>query len=249
MEFLLSISSHSKSSRRGITWLELLLLIATFAIVVAVIVPVSGKLKERGREAVCISNMQHLGAAINQYVADSDGFYPCGWQSDLNTHINAGQMQYWPYAIYPYVKDRHLYKCPNDTRNNASSYLINSWGIDLKPGDVKSPTRKASSVSMPSRFVLLTEGMLLEGGDADPKMAISGHGLNTDYTVAGYIDRLASSERQLPRHDRHLVFLYMDGHSGISPELPEVKDGDYEPVKEALPFARYFDDRGEDWAQ
>ena len=243
----MTLSSRSNSLRRGITWLELLLLIATFAILVAVIIPVSGKLKERAREGNCVSNMQHLGEAINQYVADNDGLYPMAWQAGIGSHINAGQLHYWPYAIYPYIKDRHRYKCPNDTRNNACSYLINSWGVDVKADSPNSPTRKASSISVSSRFVLLTEGMLLEGGDADPGMAITGHGLNTDYTLAGDIKRVVSSEHQLPRHDRHLVFLYFDGHSGVSPELPQVQDGDYEPVKEALPFARYFDDRGEDW--
>ncbi|MEO7718489.1 MAG: type II secretion system protein [Capsulimonas sp.] len=242
-------SSRNQRLQRGVTWLELILLIATFAILIAVAVPVSGKLKERGKESSCVANMQHLGAAINQYVADNDGLYPMAWQGGINTHINTGQLQYWPYAIYPYVKDRHRYKCVNDTHKNACSYLINSWVIDVKADSANSPTRKASSISLPSRFVLLTEGMLLEGGDADPSMAITGHGLNTDYTLAGDIKRITSPEQKLPRHDRHLVFLYLDGHSGVSPELPEVKDGDYAPVKEALPFARYFDDRGDDWWQ
>lgn len=233
----------------GVTRLELLLLLLTFGIVLGVLVPVSGKLKEQGRENTCASNLEHLGTAVNQYVADNDGLYPCAWQSGLTSHINAGQLKYWPYAIYPFVKDRRLYKCPDDTRNAGCSYLINSWGVDAQPSSTKSLARKASSIFLPSRFVLLTEGSNMEGGDADPNLAVSGHGLNTDYTLANFADRISSPDWHLPRHGQHLLFLYFDGHSGISPELPEVVDKDYDPVKEALPFSRYFDDRGGDWSQ
>lgn len=243
------VSSRSRHFRRGVSWYELLLLMAILAIFAAVFIPIFGKMKEHGRESTCASNMQHLGMAISQYAADNDGFYPEPWQGGLTTHINAGQIYFWPYAIYPYVKDRHFFKCPNDTRNEASSYLINSWGINVKPGDPKSDVRRTSAIFIPSRFVLLTEGMNLEGGDADPKTAISGHGLNTDYTLAGDTSRLASPDRNLPRHEGHLVFLYFDGHSGVSPELPAVTNGDYGDVKDAMPFSQYFDDRGEDWWQ
>lgn len=243
------IAPRPGRTQLGVTRLELLLLLLTFGIVLGVLVPVSGKLKEQGRENTCASNLEHLGTAVNQYVTDNDGLYPCAWQSDLTSHINAGQLKYWPYAIYPFVKDRRLYKCPDDTRNAACSYLINSWGVDAQPTNTKSLARRTSSIFLPSRFVLLTEGANLEGGDADPNLAVSGHGLNTDYTLANFADRISSPDRQLPWHGQHLLFLYFDGHSGVSPELPEIVDKDYDPVKVALPFSRYFDDRGGDWSQ
>jgi prepilin-type N-terminal cleavage/methylation domain-containing protein len=66
------------SSRRGraaFTLVELLVVIAVIAMLVAILLPVLGSARERARRAVCLSNVHQLGLAATTYAMEYRGRY------------------------------------------------------------------------------------------------------------------------------------------------------------------------------
>ena len=102
------------TKRAGFTLIELLVVIAIVAALAAILFPVFAAVRERGRRAVCQSNLKQLAIAMQQYVQDNGGTYP------LNVRYK-GQNCYaqWPRAIFPYVKNMQVFRCPDHPRGDA----------------------------------------------------------------------------------------------------------------------------------
>lgn len=68
----------ASTSRAGFTLIELLVVIAIIGILASLLLPSLSSARERGRTAVCISNLRQAGLAIQSYAADHDGSIPYG---------------------------------------------------------------------------------------------------------------------------------------------------------------------------
>jgi prepilin-type N-terminal cleavage/methylation domain-containing protein len=65
------------SSRLGFTLLELLVVIAIVSILASLLLPALSRAKERGRRAVCLSNLSQVGKACTMYALDNaDKYFP-----------------------------------------------------------------------------------------------------------------------------------------------------------------------------
>ncbi|MDR3710383.1 MAG: DUF1559 domain-containing protein [Capsulimonadaceae bacterium] len=107
------------SLRAGFTLIELLVVIAIIAILAAILFPVFATAREKARQTTCSANLKQLGLAIVQYEQDYDEYPPNGESRTNSTNGWAGQ-------IYPYVKSKASYVCPDDQTPGAStSYLYN----------------------------------------------------------------------------------------------------------------------------
>ncbi len=62
----------------GFTLVELLVVIAVIAVLVALLLPALSSAKERGRRTVCLSNLRQIGIAIQSYAGDNGGKIPYG---------------------------------------------------------------------------------------------------------------------------------------------------------------------------
>jgi prepilin-type N-terminal cleavage/methylation domain-containing protein/prepilin-type processing-associated H-X9-DG protein len=65
-------------TRCAFTLIELLVSLAVVALLIALLAPGLAAARGRAREAVCISNLRQLGAAVHLYAADHDGHAPPG---------------------------------------------------------------------------------------------------------------------------------------------------------------------------
>ena len=112
---------QSPASRwiNGFTLIELLIVIAIIAILAAILFPVFATAREKARQTTCSSNLKQLGLAMVQYTQDYDECPPNGSSKTWSVWGWAGQ-------IYPYVKSKAAYVCPDDLTPGASvSYLYN----------------------------------------------------------------------------------------------------------------------------
>jgi prepilin-type N-terminal cleavage/methylation domain-containing protein/prepilin-type processing-associated H-X9-DG protein len=119
-------------ARKGFTLIELLVVIAIIAILLAILMPAMNRVKEQGRRSTCLNNLRQLTLAWIMYADDHDdmlvngdtgeyGIHPdqtpwvkADWRSGMTDlqKINAIKEG----ALWPYVKDLSLYKCPTVTK-------------------------------------------------------------------------------------------------------------------------------------
>lgn len=125
------------SRRNGFTLIELLVVIAIIAILAAILFPVFAKVREKARQTACLSNEKQISLAMMQYIQDNDDREP----SALG---NVNRLTGWAGRLYPYVKSKGAFVCPDDSTANVTvSYCINNNLLDTS--------------SLPARGVTLAE--------------------------------------------------------------------------------------------
>ncbi|MDR3710291.1 MAG: DUF1559 domain-containing protein [Capsulimonadaceae bacterium] len=135
--------------RSAFTLIELLVVIAIITILAAILFPVFATAREKARGTACLSNLKQLGLALTQYEQDFDETPPVGNDS-------YGYGTGWSGMIYPYVKSKQAFLCPDDVvPTDVCSYGMNN---DFMSKTQNSP--KATPISqfvMPSKTVMFFE--------------------------------------------------------------------------------------------
>ena len=67
------------------TLLELLIVVAIIGILASLLLPSLGKAREKGKQAVCLSNARQIGLATMMYLTDNNGKAPIDDLIDYNT--------------------------------------------------------------------------------------------------------------------------------------------------------------------
>ncbi len=212
-----------KALGRGFTLIELLVVIAIIAILAAILFPVFARAREAARKSSCQSNLKQIGTAFAMYVQDYDQAYPHFGGGDFP--ITTNPRRHWPSAVFPYIKNRQVYKCPSDIwRNAAVSYNGNNY----------MSFRVESSIEFPAEVVLAMDGYSGRGGQRDPNNATYDFGLNSDYTIWDSTSRATNRADGLPRHSDTNNVLYTDGHVKSTPQLKQWGAGNDAGARAAL---------------
>ena len=173
---------------KGFTLIELLVVIAIIAILAAILFPVFAKAREKARQATCASNEKQIGLGFLQYVQDYDEQYPShGGSIAYAQTFNLGNG--WAGQIFPYVKSKAMFTCPDDGVNNGfagSTEFSYAYNFNI-PNGINNPTAwspngyhigingAASGLTSPDHSVLvceLTKGVGFLNGDTSE--AVSG---------------------------------------------------------------------------
>jgi len=166
------------------TLIELLVVIAIIAILAAILFPVFASARAKARQTACLSNEKQIGLGFIQYIQDYDETYPTG--NDLNcATVACGVMgassfpgQGWAGPVYPYVKARSVFTCPEDEKTvdnlpgwanaggnhlQAMSYAYNSNLSEVNLGQANPLPFTAAKITASSNTVMLFECSLCMG--------------------------------------------------------------------------------------
>ncbi len=121
------LRNNARHAQTGFTLIELLVVIAIIAILAAILFPVFARARERGRTAMCLSNLRQLSLAVRTYVDDHQGrMFNIGVYHDAKNPNWCGSSDtfrpVYPEkgSLWPYVKSAKVYLCPSDKNKPAS---------------------------------------------------------------------------------------------------------------------------------
>ncbi len=80
----------------GFTLIELLVVIAIIAVLAALLLPALSRAKQKGQQAVCLSNLKQIGLAFTLYLGDQADHFPD--RRDLKSSLPGG---YHPWTTWP----------------------------------------------------------------------------------------------------------------------------------------------------
>ena len=125
---------------KGFTLIELLVVISVIVLLIALLIPVLHAAREQGQRAVCLSNLRQLTFAWLAYANEHDGkivqnqgFYSRaggreweGWidRTYFSTGRGGGFGSGRKGAMWPWVKDVDIYRCPRGRAGHSVTYSI-----------------------------------------------------------------------------------------------------------------------------
>lgn len=161
-------SQRSLRPWSGFTLIELLVAIAIIAILAAILFPVFATAREAGQRSSCQSNLKQIWHAFDLYVDDWDNRYPAAMfrvesATNVNPYQNSPREIPWDIAIFKYLKDYKVFKCPTDSYKRPAGSLPRSYSMNDQRawswliGGTYNGTFTKSEVKSLSRYILAGE--------------------------------------------------------------------------------------------
>ena len=190
-------------NNHAFTLIELLIVVFVVFVIMGLVFPVLSMVREKSKQAVCMSNMGQIYKALLQYTIENDGYLP------LESNSGSCSGEVWFKAVDRYIttdilpenqteistkeklmlikQDPVINTVIQDKKDNTKTIKINT---QLVQGSMCS--RMIDSIRFPSKTVLLFDGRI------------------NNTTVASKYDGSYGSVAQ--RHSRGANILFMDGH-------------------------------------
>lgn len=210
------------TTRRAFTLIELLVVIAIIAILMAILMPALSRVREQGKRAACMGNLKQLQLAWIMYADANDDRIVNGAAGFSNQNMSWGdhrnelawidvrdfrtdwdsQMQgIEGGALWPYLRNVKVYRCPTGRRGEAVTYSImfsmnavnHTWVQGVKGAHVKLRSEIRPNPAL--RLVFIDEGFM------------------TSDAYAVYYDRENWFDSPPARHGDGATLSFADGHA------------------------------------
>jgi prepilin-type N-terminal cleavage/methylation domain-containing protein/prepilin-type processing-associated H-X9-DG protein len=210
------------NKRQGFTLIELLVVIAIIAILMAILMPALARVREQGKRAACMGQLKQLALAWIMYADENDGKIVNGAAGFSNQNMAWGDHRNelawidvrdfrsgWDAqmdgirrgALFPYLKNEDIYRCPTGRRGEAVTYSImfsmnavnHPWSQGVQGAHVKKVSEIRPNTAM--RLVFIDEGYM------------------TSDAYAVYIDREQWFDSPPARHGDGTTVSFADGHA------------------------------------
>ena len=99
--------------------IELIIVIAIIATLVAVGTTVSGRMKAAAEETTCTSNMRSLHVGFAAYIHDNDE-WPQRDENALTNRDQESSWEFWIKSLEPYKIDQKTWRCPTEWKQHVS---------------------------------------------------------------------------------------------------------------------------------
>lgn len=120
------------SSRRlGLTLIELVLVIGIIALLIGIVWAVLSPIREKGRQAVCMSNLKQIHLALMMYRENWHGTHPA--EGVLPHQLGLPVVPDYHLALLPYIKSKDVFVCPNDYEYHKTGILSYVWHFPPYP--------------------------------------------------------------------------------------------------------------------
>jgi prepilin-type N-terminal cleavage/methylation domain-containing protein len=127
--------TESAGHSRGFTLLELLVVIAIVAVLLGIVLPVLGSVRETAKKTVCAANLRSLGQGINSCVSDHDSAYPCAYAFNCNNYYPAPGITHWSGQLVANGYSSEVaFHCPSFARGGLPP--TDTTPDNLEPGQV-----------------------------------------------------------------------------------------------------------------
>lgn len=185
---------------KAFTLIELLTVIAIIGILAAIIIPVTGSVREQGRVTQCRSNLRQIVMSMELYAQNSRGFYPAIGNTSEGFSIHDKLM-----SGGFLDKNPKLFICPSkEISIPLSDWPLSYYGINrsLCPdgGTSSKIRRRQSDIENPSRVAIFVDAP----SSANQKLSIANWGVGRDISDAEGVG--------LHKKRSWLLFAFADGH-------------------------------------
>ena len=212
-----AVASCSKPNRNGFTLVELLVVIATIGLLVALLLPAIGSVRESAMRTQCSSNMRQLGLAMLLYTDGHGGKMP-------PSTCTIGPDEFaWIDLLAPYIEDVDVLRmCPNDPHGagrveaRQSSYTMNAY-VTVEAREEDRCTDRDLMSDSQTMWAFEISGATLPTSDKTDHV----HSFNwfRPFDVyAGNVFGNVQSEVATDRHGEGSNYLYVDGRVEFIPE-------------------------------
>ncbi len=210
--------------RRGFTLIELLVVIAIIAILLAILMPAMSRVKEQARRSTCLSNLRQLTLGWIMYADEHDDMLINGdtgeygihadqtpwvladWRSGMTERQKIDAIKNG--ALWPYVKELKLYKCPTVTkivRGGTLEDIMRTYSVSDAMNCKDWPSMNAKMIKM-----------RLEIPNPAYRMVFVDDGGTITSALGGWTVQVTRENWWDPppvRHGDGTTFSFADGHS------------------------------------